>query len=791
MNSIVNPNKATTLSHSAALELAGEIDLASLMTRAARLRDMVHGPRISYSRKIFIPLTQLCRNVCHYCTFAQTPKKIEQPFMLPEQILKVAREGAAAGCHEALFTLGDKPEARYETARLALAELGYSSTSDYLLAMAKRVFEETGLLPHLNPGVMTTDELLASREVSVSQGMMLESVSKRLCEKGGPHYGSPDKLPEVRLETLANAGKLNIPYTSGILIGIGETRLERVESLLALRDIHLQHGHIQEIIIQNFCAKKGTLMADVPDAPLDELLWTIAVARIIFGGEMNLQTPPNLNEGVLGQLIDAGINDWGGVSPVTPDFVNPEKPWPALENLARLTAASNKLLVERLPVYPSFAHDTQRWQAPAMTAALLKRMDSNGYARREQWTPGSAEMPPQNIEQEGWSFPPPALTSSTAQIQALIAKALRGERLDEGSIVQLFAARGSDYQSVCEAADGLRHEVNGDTVTYAINRNINYTNVCYLSCKFCAFSKGKTTEALRGKAYVLESEEVTQRAVEAWQKGATEVCLQGGIHPSYTGDTYLEICGDIRKTLPDIHIHAFSPLEVSQGAQTLGLGIEDYLYRLKDAGLNSLPGTAAEILDDEVRDIICPDKINTQQWLNVIETAHKVGIRTTSTIMFGHVDRPIHWARHLLHLRDLQQRTGGITEFVPLPFIPMEAPMFRKGLSRMGPTFRESVLMHAVSRLVLHTLIDNIQVSWVKMGEQGVIACLNAGANDMGGTLMNESISRAAGATHGQEMDADTMGALLESIQRPARQRNTFYGDPKALAGYIGVNQSI
>ncbi len=780
MNSIVKPGQALTPSRSAALALADETDLAALMTRAAQLRDAAHGPRISYSRKIFIPLTQLCRNVCHYCTFAQTPKKIGQPYMLPEQILKVAHEGAAAGCHEALFTLGDKPELRYETARKALAELGYASTMDYVLAMAKLVFDETGLLPHLNPGVMNEAELRASREVSVSQGMMLESVSKRLCEKGGPHYGSPDKLPEVRLETLALAGQLNIPYTSGILIGIGETRLERIESLLALRDLHQQYGHIQEIIIQNFCAKKGTLMAAVPDAPLDELLWTIAVARIIFGGAMNLQTPPNLNEGVLAQLIDAGINDWGGVSPVTPDFVNPEKPWPGLENLAQLTATSNKLLVERLPVYPRFAHDSKRWQVPAMATALIKRMDSDGYARRERWTPGSAETPPTYVEREGWPFTAPAITSSSAGIQALIARALRGERLDENAIVQLFQARGSDYQAICEAADGLRREVVGDTVTYAINRNINYTNVCYLSCTFCAFSKGKTTEALRGKAYVLNSAEVTQRALEAWQKGATEVCLQGGIHPSYTGDTYLEICSDICQALPDMHIHAFSALEVSQGAETLGLSIEDFLYRLKAAGLNSLPGTAAEILDDEVRAIICPDKINTQQWLNVIETAHKVGIQTTATIMFGHVDRPVHWARHLLHLRDLQQRTGGITEFVPLPFVPMEAPMYRRGLSRMGPTIRESVLMHAVSRLVFHTLIDNIQVSWVKMGEQGVVACLNAGANDMGGTLMNESISRAAGATHGEEMTVETMATLLQGIGRPARQRTTFYGEVEA-----------
>ncbi len=762
--------------------------LESLMARAAALRDQADDGLVSYSRKIFIPLTQLCRNVCHYCTFAQPPRNLEQPYMLPEQVLKVAREGAAAGCHEALFTLGDKPELRYETARKALAELGYETTAQYLNAMAKLVFDETGLLPHLNPGVMNEAELIACREVSVSQGMMLESISERLCEKGGAHYGSPDKRPDVRLATLRLAGQLNIPYTSGILIGIGETRRERIESLLALRDLHDEYGHIQEIIIQNFCAKSGTLMADVPDAPLDELLWTIAVARLIFGAEMPVQTPPNLNDGVLEKLINAGINDWGGVSPVTPDFVNPEKPWPTLEKLASLSAQSGKLLVERLPVYANYAHDLDRWVTPTLRTTLLQRMDSDGLARRDPWAPGSAVEPLANPQMEGWlATPPPA----NADVVDIIKRARAGERLDEAAITRLFRARGSDYQAICEAADQLRRDLNGDTITYAVNRNINYTNLCILSCKFCAFSKGKTTEELRGKPYLLSTEEVVQRSEEAWRKGATEVCLQGGIHPDYTGDTYLDICRSVRQALPNMHIHAFSPLEVSQGAATLGLSIEQFLLRLKDAGLNSLPGTAAEILDDEVRDIICPDKLNTEAWLNVVETAHNVGIRTTSTIMFGHVDRAEHWARHLLRLRDLQARTGGITEFVPLPFVPMEAPIYRRGKSRRGPTFREAVLMHAVSRLVLYPLITNIQVSWVKMGVQGVIACLNAGANDMGGTLMNESISRAAGAIHGQEMTADNMAVLIDGIHRTARQRNTFYGDPDLQAGYVRVGNTI
>jgi FO synthase len=681
--------------------------------------------------------------------------------MLPEQVLEIARQGAEAGCHEALFTLGDKPELRYRAAREALEELGYRNTAEYLIAMAKLVFDETGLLPHLNPGVMNEQELIACRKVSVSQGMMLESVSERLCEKGQPHYGSPDKKPAVRLNTLRLAGKLSIPYTSGILIGIGETRRERIESLLALREINDEYGHIQEIIIQNFCAKTGTLMADKPDAPFEDLLWTIAVARLIFGPDMPIQTPPNLNTGVFGRLVAAGISDWGGVSPVTPDFVNPEKPWPTLEKLAEQSAEAGKVLVERLPIYPVYAFDLDTWVDPSLHSTLLQGMDSDGLARRDPWAPGSDIEAQTDTRKEGWQVEPP---KGSAEIGLIIQRALAGERLDVSAITRLFRARGNDFQAICNAADILRCEQNGDTITYAVNRNINYTNVCTYGCNFCAFSKGKTAENLRGKPYVLEVTEVVERATEAWRRGATEVCLQGGIHPAYTGDTYHEICSAIHHALPDMHIHAFSPLEISQGAATLGLSLEQYLTRMKEAGLNSLPGTAAEILDDEVRDIICPDKLRTDEWLDVVETAHKVGIRTTSTIMFGHVDRPKHWARHLLRLRDLQARSGGITEFVPLPFVPMEAPIYKRGKSRRGPTFREAILMHAVSRLVLYPHITNIQASWVKLGETGVAACLQAGANDMGGTLMNESISRAAGASHGQEMTPDKMIAMIDRL---------------------------
>ena len=757
--------------------LLARSSLDELLVQAAALRDRGHGPLLSYSRKVFIPLTHLCRDVCHYCTFATTPSRVAKPFMTPDEVLDIARRGAAAGCHEALFTLGDKPELRYEVARRALAELGHATTLEYLVAMARRVFEETGLLPHLNPGVMTREELAAGRAVSVSQGIMLESSAARLGEKGGPHHGSPDKVPELRLDCIAAAGELAIPFTSGILIGIGETRAERIDSLFALRDLHERHGHVQEIIIQNFRAKPGTRMASAPDAPLEELLWTIATARLIFGPEMNLQTPPNLNDGSLAQLIGAGINDWGGVSPVTPDFVNPEKPWPHLEDLARQTAAAGKLLVERLPLYPAYTRDLAAWQAPVMATAVRRAMDSDGLARRDAWSPGMGESPTFDTVREGWQTAPPP---PTRELTAIVARALRGERLDESEIARLFRARGAEFSALCDAADRLRREQCGDTLTYAVNRNINYTNICLHACTFCAFSKGKTHDDLRGKPYVLELDEIATRTREAWARGATEVCMQGGIHPDYTGETYLDICRAVKAAVPDMHIHAFSPLEVTQGARTLGLSLADYLARLKEAGLATLPGTAAEILDDEVRAIICPDKVNTREWLEVMETAHGLGLRSTATIMFGHLDRPEHWARHLLRIRDLQTRTGGFTEFVPLPFVHMEAPVYRRGGARRGPTLREAVLMHAVARLVLHPVITNIQTSWVKMGIEGAKACLQAGANDLGGTLMNESISRAAGAKHGQEMTAASMERLIRELGRVPRQRTTLYADAPA-----------
>ncbi len=760
------------LSDADSRELIRVTDLEVLLPLATKVRDLAHPTAISYSRKVFVPLTHLCRDVCHYCTFAQVPRKLEVAYMSPEQVLEIARQGADAGCKEILFTLGDKPEARYKAAREGLKALGYGTTLEYLRAMAELVLTETGLFPHLNPGLMTREEMAALRKVSISMGIMLESASDRLTEKGMPHYGSPDKVPARRLETIRLAGELGVPFTSGILIGIGETRAERIDSLLALRHASQDHGQIQELIIQNFRAKPGTKMVDAPEPDLDELLWTIAVARLLFGSEMNIQAPPNLSPGVFHRIIASGINDWGGVSPVTPDFVNPEAPWPHLEELAKETAREGKVLVERLAVYPSHLKSLDRWIDSELQPLVRSELDGEGFVRREDWSAGAIVKAPQTELNRVGQVPMRAPSADLAQI---LDRASAGQRLAESEIVRLFKARGDELSHIYQAADKVRRDLVGDVVTYCVNRNINYTNVCYFKCQFCAFSKGKMSENLRGRPYDLAPDEIMRRTREAFDRGATEVCLQGGIHPEYTGQTYLDICHTIKQVVPQMHIHAFSPLEVWQGAKTLGKSLTEFLGELKEAGLGTLPGTAAEILDDEVRATLCPDKINTEQWLEVMRAAHEVGFNTTATIMYGHIERYEHVARHLLRIRDLQTETGGFTEFVILPFIHMEAPMYLKGGARKGPTFREALLIHAISRLVLNPVIKNIQASWTKLGHEGARACLNAGVNDLGGTLMNETITRAAGASHGQETSPEAMEALILSAGRIPQQRTTTY----------------
>ena len=725
---------------------------SALLQRACELRAAGHGRRISYSRKVFIPLTRLCRNTCGYCTFVRGPKQVAHPYLLPDEVLEIARLGREAGCREALFTLGDRPEAAHPAAREALAKLGYASTVAYLAACCERVWKETGLLPHVNAGVLTAEEMATLRPVSVSMGLMLETTAERLGLPGGPHHGCIDKRPAARLAMIDAAGALGIPFTSGILIGIGETRAERVEALVALREAHARHGHLQEVIVQNFRAKDDTRMQAHAEPDFDELLWTLAAARLVLGADMNIQAPPNLSDARFPELLAAGINDWGGISPVTDDYVNPEHAWPQIAVLEQATRDAGLIPVERLAVYPEYA-----LRLPSVYAEI----DSAGYARTDAWSPGLKHA----------SFEPamPGRVSPTP-------KNVETEK----QIVELFAAREDECADVLAAADALRATTCGDQVTYVVNRNINYTNICAYRCRFCAFSKGKTAEALRGRPYRLPLEEVARRVREAWERGATEVCMQGGIHPEYTGATYLELLRAAKDAVPAMHVHAFSPLEVTHGARTLGISVGRFLGMLRDAGLGSLPGTAAEILDDEVRRRICPDKLTAEEWLDVIGTAHRLGIRTTATIMFGHIETPAAWATHLLRIRTLQERTGGFTEFVPLPFVHMEAPMYLREGARRGPTFREVLLMHAVARLVLHPVIANIQASWVKLGPQGAAACLAAGANDLGGTLMNESISRAAGNEHGEELAPGPMEALIRRSGRTPRQRTTLYGAPPA-----------
>ena len=720
---------------------------------------------VTYSPKVFIPLTKLCRDVCHYCTFAQPPRRGERAYMSADEVLEVARAGAAAGCHEALFTLGDKPELRYRAAREELAEVGCETTIQYLARMCDLVLRETGLLPHVNPGVMSREELALLRTVSASQGLMLETASARLSERGGPHFGSPDKLPERRLETIRLAGELAIPFTTGILIGIGETREERVEALEAIRALHERYGHVQEVIVQNFRAKPGTKMAAHPEPSLDELLWTARTARKLLGPAMHVQVPPNLSYADFPRLLETGIDDWGGVSPVTIDHVNPEAPWPEIERLRAATEEHGFELAARLPIYPEYVADLERWADARVAEEIRRRADAEGLARSDRWAAGAAT-------------PAPRLPGPNGRRPPALAKVAAGHELDEDDITELFRARGRDLAAVLDAADALRRDVCDDEVTYVVTRNVNYTNVCYFRCGFCAFSKGKLAANLRGRPYLVPLEEIVRRAREAWERGAVELCLQGGIHPAFTGETYADICQAVKEELPGLHVHAFSALEVWQGAATLGVPLDDYLARLRALGLASLPGTAAEILDDEVRRTLCPDKVTTAQWLDVHDAAHRVGLRSTTTIMFGSVEGPRSWARHLLALRDQQKRSGGFTEFVPLPFVHMEAPIYLKGLARPGPTFREALLMHAVPRLALHPHITNIQTSWVKMGVEGAQAALRSGANDLGGTLMNESISRAAGAAHGQEMPPERMEEAIRAIGRTPRQRTTLYGVP-------------
>ncbi len=754
--------------------------LATVQSLARDVRDLAHGNRITFSPKVFIPLTMLCRDRCGYCTFAKAPARLDSPYLSIDEVLEIARAGRAAGCHEALFTLGECPEDRYPLARQWLQSQRYTSTVDYLEAACRVVLEDTGLLPHANAGALDGDALARLRAVSASQGMMIESLNPDL----HAHRSAPDKTPARRLHTLEAAGIAQVPFTTGLLVGIGETRADRIDALEAIAASHRRHGHVQEVIIQNFLPKQGTSMHLAAACPTDEFLWTIAVARLVLPPDVHLQAPPNLSDD-LAPIIASGIDDWGGVSPVTADHVNPERAWPALEVLRNVTEAAGFTLAPRLTLYPEFALDPSRWLEEPMRFSVLDRSDAEGLGRDHPWCSGGETPPPLLLGSRcaagdglaGSAGALPVTTSPTSQgaVGDVLAGVALGHEVGEEEIVTLFAARGPEVRSVAEVADQLRSDAVGDDVTYVANRNINYTNVCTFKCKFCAFSKGPLSLNLRGTPYLLELSEISERVREAETFGATEVCLQGGIHPKFDGEYYLEVIKAVREASPTIHIHGFTALEVTEGARRSQVTLAEYLTRLRDAGLKTLPGTAAEILDDPVRAVLCPDKIDTEEWLFAHRTAHQAGLRSNVTIMFGAVEQPRSWARHLVRTRELQRETGGFTEFVPLPFVHMATPIYLNRRARRGPTFRETLLMHAVGRIAYRGAIDNIQVSWVKMGAEGARQLLQAGANDLGGTLMDENISRAAGARHGQRMGVEDLEAIVAPLGRPLRQRTTLY----------------
>ena len=787
------------------LEARGDA-LDELMTVAARLRELGHATTVTYSRKVFIPLTMLCRDHCHYCTFAKPPAHLETPFLSVEQAVTIAEAGRRLGCKEALFTLGDRPEDRYDVARAWLSARGYASTLDYVRAVAIRVIEATGLLPHLNPGVMTYEELARLKHVSASMGLMLETSSTRLAERGGPHFGSPDKAPAVRLRTIEDAGRLAIPFTTGILVGIGETSHERAESLFAIRDLHRRYGHVQEVIVQNFLPKPGTAMRLVPEPEEEEYLAAVATARVVLGPRMSVQAPPNLSAPSRQlRLLDAGIDDWGGVSPLTPDHVNPERPWPLIEALAARTAERGLELRERLTVHPSFALRPDPFLAGKMRAPVVALMDETGLALAGSvpqpipWQDPDVQWKPRSTEPtfakgataglradaaevygdldglevtRGWAQAAAAPERLELEIRDALRRAERHRPISDEQALALFRADGEGLEALCRVADELRREAVGDEVTYVVNRNINFTNVCYVGCRFCAFAQREVDP----ESYTLTLAEVAERVREAAIAGATEVCMQGGIHPDLPGDFYFDLLDAVRAAAPDIHIHAFSPMEILNGSTKLGISFREFLQECRRHGLGTIPGTAAEILDDDVRWMLTKGKLPADTWEEIVRTAHDLGIRSSSTIMYGHVDAPPHWVFHIRRLARIQRGTGGFTEFVPLPFVHQNAPIYLAGKARPGSTFEENRRMHAVARVLLDGVIHNVQVSWVKLGVAASQVMLQGGANDFGGTLMEETISRMAGAEWGIRMEPPEFVEAITAIGRYPMQRTTTYG---------------
>ena len=823
----LTPEEATWL-----LSARGEA-LDELMTIASGLRDrgLVEAGRegiITYSPKVFIPVTRLCRDRCHYCTFATVPHRVDAPYLSPDEVVDIARRGGELGCAEALFTLGDRPEDRWPAARQWLDEAGYADTLAYVRALAIRVLEETGLLPHLNPGVMTWEEMRRLRPVAPSMGMMLETTSERLWSTpGGPHFASPDKEPRVRLQVIEDAGRLAVPFTTGILVGIGETAQERVDALFALRAAHRRHRHIQEIIVQNFRAKEDTAMREEPDLEATDYLATLATARIVLGPRMRIQAPPNLSDD-LASLLRAGVDDWGGVSPVTPDHVNPERPWPHLDDLRERTRAAGFELRARLTIHPEYVQ-TGEWMDPRLRPHVDALVDGRGLLREDVRPRGMAWQEVDGAVGSYAGFADRAAggrvdlhididvagrhsdrradfaevygdweevrerarastSSAPARLDADVRAALDLAHADPAALaleenadaaLALMTSTGEALEAVVSLADDVRRDTLGDQVTYVVNRNINFTNVCYTGCRFCAFAQRESDV----DAFTLSLDEVASRVREAVESGATEICMQGGIHPDLPGSAYFDLARTVKAAAPNVHLHAFSPMEVVNGASRADLSIREWLEAAREAGVDSLPGTAAEILDDDVRWILTKGKLPARTWIDVVTTAHEVGLPTTSTMMYGHVDEPRHWVDHLRVLRTIQERTGGFTEFVPLPFIHHNAPLYLAGAARAGPTGRDNRAVHAMARLLLHGAVAHVQCSWVKLGDDGCRAVLAGGVDDLGGTLMEETISRMAGSEHGSAKTVGELRGLIRSAGRTPRERTTDYGTPAARHG--------
>lgn len=751
-------------------------DLDALLDAAGRVRDAGLAARgragvVTYSRKVFVPVTHLCRDRCHYCVFVDTPGGLARrgiaPYMEADEVVALAAQGAALGCREALFTLGDRPEDRWPAAREWLDARGYASTVEYLHHLGTRVLAETGLLPHMNPGVMTWGELQRLRPVSPSMGMMLETTSRDLwAVRGNVHYGSPDKDPAVRLRVLADAGRSRVPFSTGLLLGIGETYADRVQTVLAIRDVHARFGHVQETIVQNFRAKPRTAMQGAPDLGTQEYVAAVAVTRLLLGPDAVVQAPPNLTDaGELALLLRAGVDDWGGVSPLTPDHVNPERPWPHLDDLARLTAASGFTLRQRLTVHAPYVHDRERWLDPALHAHVAAHADPAGLADEQAPVRGLPWRPVvlAGTAADGTGTGGPAVLVDDVR-RALARAEDDPAGLTDAQYATLLGADGADLEALTVLADAVRADVVGAELTYVVNRNLDAT-----------LWRGDGDE----RPDALGPAEVAALVDEAWSLGATEICAQGAVPASAGPEGYLDLARAVKAARPGVHLHAFRPAEVDDGARRTGTTRAAYAAALRDAGVDTVPGTGARILDDTLRAVLSDgQEVSVADWLDLVAAAHRAGLRSTSTLVYGHLEGPEHVVRHLRLLAALQDATGGFTELIPMPFVPGDAPPHVARLTRGGPSPRETRAVHAVARLALHGRVDHVQAAWPKLGVDGALAVLAGGADDLGGVLLDGTLRPDAGPEQGLQLTEADVARVAATLGRRVRRRSTTYGTP-------------